>query len=70
MVTLKACPFCGSTGSLIVVEEEADEEEDLEAGFYACCSVMKDGCGSSSGFFPTIDEAVEAWNRREYAVLH
>lgn len=49
-VELKPCPFCGGQNIL---------------GFYSMvCNVNKGGCGASSGYFSTVEKAIEAWNRR------
>lgn len=72
---LLPCPHCGKTESLIVGtdEELGDFKEDSICGWYqVCCSAYMDfssgrndgGCGASSGYAPTREEAIEKWNRR------
>lgn len=53
-VELKPCPFCGGKNI-----------EFCTLGFYSMvCNVNKGGCGASSGYFSTVEKAIEAWNRR------
>ena len=49
---LKPCPFCG--GHCEVVEALQTER------FFIACTT----CDTDSGFYKTIEEAVEAWNHR------
>ena len=69
MKNLKKCPFCG--GEHIEIDScnglEACEnfEECGDAGYTAIvCDVTKGGCGASSGYFRSQDDAINAWNRR------
>lgn len=67
---LSACPFCGKETSLCFANcQEMRACEDFrqcEDGHYlsVVCSFQRGGCGASSGFFPTAEEAAAAWNRR------
>ena len=62
-VELKPCPFCG--GQNIEVLKEKQDLDDLSFPFYAfVCNCNKGGCGASSGYYPTLEKAIEAWNRR------
>lgn len=79
MENLKPCPFCGNT--MLDISDVRDcedcanfEAEDVcpafePAGFcnmkFVVCSFYKGGCGASSGWYKTEEEAVEAWNRRD-----
>lgn len=58
MTKLKPCPFCGSTS--------VDVKDDYHPvpNYYAVCDYNKGGCGASSGYCRTEEEAIEAWNRR------
>lgn len=76
---LKPCPFCGQTEYLVVgtdvdlgVSGEVLEAQSIEPGYYTvCCSAERAfyepprGCGASSGYYPTKEEAMNKWNRRE-----
>ena len=62
MPELKHCPFCGGSPIALQVGEDKDGKQyqvicpwtDHEDG----------GCGASSGFYGTLSEAIDAWNRR------
>ncbi len=60
-VTLLPCPFCGHTTVKLKMEEESDE---YETGFNVVCPFNDGGCGAASGYRGTVEEALEAWNRR------
>ena len=63
MKELKPCPFCG--GQNIEVLKESQSLDDLTFHFCALvCNWNKGGCGASSGYYPTVEEAIEARNRR------
>ncbi len=60
---LKPCPFCGSED---IIEDAVDgfwlsETEFLDE---TECWVICDGCGAKTYEFHTMQEAVDAWNRR------
>lgn len=60
---LKPCPFCG--GQNIVILKESQSLDDLSFPLYALvCNWNNGGCGASSGNYPTVEEAIDAWNRR------
>lgn len=73
------CPFCGKDVAVLTdmhdLEECANfEDEDCpceqyepsgRCGYYTVvCNANKGGCGSSSGYFPTEQQAIQAWNKR------
>lgn len=63
---LRACPFCGREVAKVMTARELFRDEGIEGigGFYAICGVNEGGCGTSSGWHKTEEEAMEAWNRR------
>lgn len=72
--TLEPCPFCGKADTLTVTSasEFWDGEEDAPYMYTEAYAVMCDasspngpgGCGASSGFKPSQQEAVNLWNTR------
>jgi Lar family restriction alleviation protein len=54
---LRTCPFCGGIKSVHEVRESTDNYEIV-------CDVHLGGCGAASGWRKTVDEAIDAWNRR------
>lgn len=76
MTGMKLCPFCGKTETLAIVDcielEECDQFEHCDKDTYktvACC-YNKGGCGASSGYRPTEQEAIDAWNTRHEPTCH
>ena len=66
---LKKCPFCGGENvefdTCKGLEDCPDFTECINPSYHAVvCNVNKGGCGASSGFYPTKEEAAEKWNRR------
>jgi len=67
-----SCPHCGSAEHPMVEEYQFPPDDEGEAwkwGYHVVCSAagfdhMPRGCGSSSGWGETPDEAIAAWNRR------
>lgn len=57
---LLPCPFCSSTRVAI----GRDRSAYSNGGWEVACKW--DGCGGSAGGFNSRDEAVSAWNRRDY----
>ena len=79
MNDLKPCPFCGMNvaepTSLLECELCANFEDDElcpnydscgsdGCGHFVACNVNKGGCGASTGWYQTVEEAINAWNRR------
>lgn len=56
---LRDCPFCGGKNICIIDESEPEHPE-----FAVCCDMTEGGCGATSGYRRTKEEAIEAWNRR------
>lgn len=70
MIELSKCPFCGKiTPVTIATAEEMGDCKDgadcIECGhFCAVCDYSDGGCGASSRYARTPEEAAESWNRR------
>jgi Lar family restriction alleviation protein len=68
-IKLRECPFCGG-GNIVIdgcqgLEGCNNFEECTSSSFIAVvCDFNHDGCGASSGYYPTKVQAIEAWNRR------
>jgi len=67
------CPFCGQKPKILAGGNEYDQEPDHKMGYWlecsgCCCEVGNDSVGLidgySRGVFDSVDEAVDAWNRR------
>ena len=59
---LKPCPFCGGYAIALQVGETIEDRQ-----YQVICPWDNNelhGCGSSSGFYETLKDAIEAWNRR------
>ena len=67
---LSPCPFCGKDVAEFTNCQELQICEEYEKcpaeSHYHCvvCSFLHDGCGSTTGFYPTYKEAAAAWNQR------
>ena len=78
MTDLKRCPFCGKSvaviSNLLECESCANFEDEVCPAYepdgndgcphFIICDRQKGGCGASTGWYLTLDEAAEAWNRR------
>lgn len=69
---MKPCPFCGNAYPIFANCMEMQICEDFRScgdGHYftAICSFKNKGCGASTGFYPTKEEAAAAWNERHTA---
>lgn len=74
---LAPCPFCGRWEPVLTDCQELQACETWKrcpaVSHYKAvvCSIAGGGCGASSGFWPTDEEAVRAWNRRaELEAVH
>ena len=69
---LKPCPFCGedtsvfcmSAAQIEMLDEDDPNYDNAVFEFAVCCDFHLGGCGATSGYRDTAEEAVEAWNRR------
>ena len=67
MSELKPCPFCGNKKISVVVdnaEYSLGLVDESETSFKVMCSSTSCGCGASSGWHNTREEAINAWNTR------
>lgn len=53
---IKPCPFCGKTDTVRIRKEEDQ--------YIILCNVHKGGCGGSSGYYYSQEEAIDNWNQR------
>ena len=59
---LKPCPFCGMTYPVnLMCRKGKDGWRDK---YFVLCEYDSGGCGAESGWYHSIEEAEEAWNRR------
>jgi hypothetical protein len=70
----KNCPHCGKVEALEIASDhemllEMGIEPDSENAFAINCNINRDGCGATGGFRKTIEEAWEAWDRRDNAAV-
>ena len=71
MTNYKECPFCGKKvaswdncrGLEMCVGFEECDEDILSVSLV--CNMSAGGCGASTGFRPTKNEAIAAWNKRD-----
>lgn len=66
---LSTCPFCGNDSAMFISCREVGACGEFnrcgqDGSWAVACSFTHGGCGSSSGFFQTKQEAAQAWNRR------
>ena len=59
--TFKRCPFCGHLRTLSVITIEDWFKNDK---YKVVCGEDKFGCGASTAWYYSEEEAIEAWNRR------
>lgn len=68
MDNLKPCPFCGNKNTAVVVdnaEYALGLVNDEDVCFKVICSTTSCGCGASSAWCDTRQEAVDRWNKRK-----
>ncbi len=53
---LKSCPFCAGEATIMI-----DEIREDERCYLVCCEVCD---GMVERWFPTVEDAINAWNRR------
>lgn len=78
-IKLKPCPHCGSINLEFTDMHNLEECGNFDTDYCPCneydstahcaytsvvCTVQKGGCGASSGYYLTKEEAAESWNRR------
>ena len=62
---LLPCPFCGSAGQILKSSQYGNFAVQCEgATCYVAIGYGLDRDGDEDHFFNTMDEAVQAWNRR------
>lgn len=64
-MTIKECPHCGKIDTVRCTEAaRAGAGKDYKDHFVVVCSVARGGCGCSSNYALTRNEAWASWNRR------
>lgn len=63
MKELKLCPFCGNKNTLNVSTAKELGYFGTD-GFAVVCAATDGGCGASSAFYKTEQEAIAAWDTR------
>lgn len=64
IIGAKDCPFCGSR-NLVYVDSHYWLDDVLVFYHRVVCDMNQYGCGASSGYCRTEEEALKAWNRRK-----
>ena len=64
MKELTPCPFCGNEKLVILDEGCSSEIYENIPNYAVCCDFYRGGCGATSRYHRTEEEAIEAWNRR------
>ena len=78
---LKLCPFCGNSAVDLTNIHNLGDCGNFDTNDCPCekyqnpgecnyhtvvCNFNKGGCGAISGYYPTEERAIAAWNRRIY----
>lgn len=69
-IELRACPFCGRFGPVHTEECTMDPCPDAECElceercYRVLCDIDREGCGASSGWYETKQDAADGWNDR------
>ena len=69
-MTLLSCPFCGKKNTARSQNMSEYEKETFgeESGNYqqwhVVCDANNLGCGASTGFFDSEEDAIKSWNTR------
>lgn len=62
---LRHCPFCGKQPELSDSTKTGIFDNIVEAfGYTVLCNGAKGGCGTTCGYWPTEEEAIQRWNTR------
>lgn len=68
---LLPCPFCGRTDTVFIYDNNEmqmlcmdDDDYDENPEYLVGCDALYGGCGSSSGYKKTKEEAIQLWNTR------
>lgn len=59
---LKRCPFCGVEAEIFTAAELKFAIADASREYF---TIRCRSCFCGTGWYPSIDRAVETWNRRE-----
>ena len=62
MTELKPCPFCGGSEAVKVIARHG--KDGWRDRYSVLCDYQDGGCGSESGWYHYLGEAIDAWNRR------
>lgn len=60
---LRPCPFCGNP-NVRIITYKADGKRYCTDRKAVLCDYRDDGCGSESGHWKSVEEAVYMWNQR------
>jgi hypothetical protein len=64
----RRCPFCGGDDTIKIIRAEdlcsCEEPHNADGGFFVICGKSRGGCGCSSGYGETEEDAVGIWNSR------
>ena len=61
----KPCPFCGTSGAALVRDNRDSPSRACVMYQIICNARSSYGCGASTGFHTSKDQAWAAWNERE-----